>query len=345
MKREQGFGMVEALIACTLFLVLMASTLGSLNNALGVNEKTNQMTDLEQNLRAGMNFMVQDFIQAGWQIPTGGISIPSGAGAISVKRPGPPGTDYYFSPDVTISAVSPGADMGPVGQGRTTDIVNILYADNTLFPNSRRLLNQYPPTAVAANGSSVTVDNNTQISGVPGAITPGDLILFNGSHTSLQYVSRGQNQTMFFDPNDPLGLNQPGKTGSVTCLQTDGCAGTSGSYPGMTVMRVWLVSYYLDMTTDPTLPRLIRRINNRAGQVVALVLEDMQMSYDLVDGVTNPTNVKSPTAPNSNNQIRKANVLLSGRSDTKVRNTNDYLHRDLSTQISLRSLAFVNRYR
>jgi hypothetical protein len=92
------------------------------------------------------------------------------------------------------------------------------------------------------------------------------------------------------------------------------------------------------------MPRLIRRVNNRPGQVVALVLEDLQLSYDLVDGVTNPTNVKAPTAPNSNNQIRKANVFLSGRSSSKVRNTNDYLHRNLTTQISLRSLAFVNRY-
>jgi len=336
--------MVEALIACTLFLVLMAATLGSLNDALGVNEKTNQMTDLEQNLRAGMNFMVQDFIQAGWQIPTGGIGIPSGAGALSVKRPSPPTTDYNFSPDAVISAVSPGADLGPVGDGRTTDMVNILYGDNTLFPND--LLSQYTPTAVGVNGSSVTIDNRTRISGVSGAITSGDLILFIcGSHSTLQYVSRVDGQIIYFDPNDPMGLNQPGKTGSITCLQTDGCSGNSGTYPGMTVLRVWMVTYYLDMTTDSSMPRLIRRINNRNGQVVALVLEDLQLSYDLVDGVTNPTNVKSPTAPNSNNQIRKANVFLSGRSDSMVRNTGEYLHRDLTTQISLRSLAFVNRYR
>jgi type II secretory pathway pseudopilin PulG len=337
MKNEQGFGMVEALIACTLFLVLMAATLGSLNDALGVNEKTNQMTDLEQNLRAGMNFMVQDFIQAGWQIPTGGVPIPSGAGAITVKRPSPPGTDFNFSPATTISAVNPGAGMGPVGVGQTTDIVNILYGDNLIW------LNQYNLTALAADGSSVTVDARTRISGtgVDYPIVAGDLILFNnGQGNALQYVSRVTNQTMFFDPNDPLGLNQPAApSGSITGIKA------GGVFPPTTAMRVWLVTYYLDMTTNPTLPRLMRRVNDRPGQVVALVLEDLQLTYDLVDGVTNPTNVDSPTAPNSNNQIRKANVSLSGRSDVKVRNTNDYLHRTLTTQVGLRSLAFVNRYK
>jgi type II secretory pathway pseudopilin PulG len=333
MNREQGFGMVEALIAATLFIVLMAATLGSLNDALGVNERTNLMTDLEQNLRAGMNLMVQDFIQAGWGIPTGGVPIPSGAGALNVIRPGPPGTNFTFSPEVTISCVNPGADMGPVGNGRTTDIVNILYADNQLFHMAL--------TAIAANGVSVTVSAATPISGDPAitAVTEGDLILFNNPNgTALQYVSRVNNQTIFFNAGDPFGLNQPGKDGSVTSLQN------GGVFPQTTASRVWLVTYYLDMTTDPTMPRLIRRVNNRPGQVVALVLEDLQLSYDLVDGVTNPTDVKTPTAPNSNNQIRKANVFLSGRSSSTVRNTNNYLYRNLTTQISLRSLAFVNRY-
>jgi hypothetical protein len=75
------------------------------------------------------------------------------------------------------------------------------------------------------------------------------------------------------------------------------------------------------------------------------VLEDLQLAYDLVDGVTNPTNIKTPTAPNSPNQIRKVNIFLAGRSDSAMRNMDDYLQRSLSTQVSLRSLSFVDRYR
>ena len=333
MKREQGFGLLEMLISTALFVGLLGAILSCLNDAMGLNQKVTQMTDLEQNMRAGINFMVQDFIQAGWQIPTGGIPIPSGAGAVAVNRPGPPGTNYTF-PDVTLSAVNPGAGLGPVGEGRATDIVNILYADN-LLP-----LNQTPLTAIGPNGSTMTVDAGTPISGVPNAIKVGDLIAFNNSlGETVQYVTAVNGQVVSFGAGDPMNLNQPGAAeGSIMQLQS------GGAFPTTTATRIWMVTYYLDYTTNPTTPRLIRRVNNSDGQVVGLVLEDLQLSYDLVDGVTNPTNIKSPAAPNSNNQIRKANIFLSGRTDSVIRNTNSYLRHTLTTQVSLRSLAFVNRY-
>jgi len=332
MKREQGFSILEMLISTMLFLVVLAAILSSLNDALGLNEKTNQIADLEQNLRAGANFVVQDFIQAGWGIPTGGIFIPSGGGATPVIRPGPPGMNYTFG-SVTIYAVNPGAGLGPAGNGRATDIVNILYADN-LLP-----LNQTWLDSISHDGSPVMVNPGTPISGVRYAITAGDLIYFNNAlGSAIQYVTGVNGQTISFDQGDPLNLNQPNRQGSITSLRS------GGSYPPTTATRVWLVTYYLDTTTDPQTPRLIRRINNRPGQVVGLVLEDLQLSYDLVDGVTNPANVKDPVAPYSPNQIRKVNLFISGRSSAQIRNTNQFLRHSLTTQISLRSLAFVNRY-
>ena len=179
-----------------------------------------------------------------------------------------------------------------------------------------------------------------QSAGVPNAISVGDLILFSNSlGETVQEVTGVNKQVVSFAADDPLNLNQPGAAqGSIMQLQT------GGVFPPTTATRIWMVTYYLDYTTDPATPRLIRRINNNAGQVVGLVLENLQFSYDLVDGVTNPTNVKSPVAPNSNNQIRKVNIFLSGRTDSVIRNTNTYLRHSLTTQVSLRSLAFVNRY-
>jgi prepilin-type N-terminal cleavage/methylation domain-containing protein len=335
MKREQGFSLVELMIAAAISLVLLAATMGSFKDALGINEKATQMADLEQNLRAGMNIVVRDFVNAGWGIPTGGIPIPSGAGAAPVRRPGPPGTNYDFSPIETLAGVNAGANLGPLGNGRSTDIVNILYSDN-LLP-----LNQMTLDAIAANGSSMTVNPAVPITGVPNEIRTGDLIAFsNALGNTLQYVTRAEGQTVFFQTGDPLNLNQPAAPqGSITQIQN------AGVFPPTTATRVWLVTYYLDTITDPEMPRLIRRINNRSGEVVALVLEDLQLTYDLVDGVTNPTNIASPVAPNSPNQIRKVNIFLSGRSSSLIRNTEEYLRRSLTTQVSLRSLAFIDRYR
>lgn len=336
MKREQGFSITEMLISTTLFLVVLGATLGALSDSLRLNEKTNRMADLEQNLRAGANFVVQDFIQAGWQIPTGGIPIPSGAGAIAVSRPSPPQQNFTFN-DVTISAVNPGAGLGPAINGRNTDMVNILYGDNLwqIPLNSRNL------DAINGTGSLITVNPAVPITNVNYPISVGDLIYFNNAKGStIQYVTAVNNQQITLAPGDPMGLNQPNAAqGSITQLKN------GATWPPTTAMRVWMVTYYLDSTTDPQTPRLIRRINNRQGQVVGLVLEDLQLTYDLVDGLTNPTNVDNPVAPNSPNQIRKLNLFISGRSAAKMRETNQYLHHTLTTQVSLRSLAFVSRYK
>jgi hypothetical protein len=334
MREEKGFSSVEMLISAAITLSLLAGAMSSLNSSLGHNKKAALMADLEQNLRAGLNITVRDFISAGWGIPTGGIPIPSGEGSVPVHRPGPPGTDLFFNSSM-IAAVNPGADMGPTGGDQATDIVNILNADS-LLP-----LDQTPLASISSNGSSATVDAGTPITGISNPIRPGDLIAFsNALGNTMQCVTRVSGQVMYFETGDPFSLNQPGASqGSITQLKN------GAAFPPTTATRVYLTTYYLDFTTDPEMPRLIRRINFNQGEPVALILDNFQLTYDLVDGISNPANIDSPTAPNSPNQIRKANILLSGRSTSKIENTQEYLHRTLTTQVSLRSLSFVDRYR
>ncbi len=336
MKKEQGFSAAEVLIATAITLVVLAGTMGSFNNSLGLTAKATEMADLEQNLRAGMNLMVGDFISAGWSLPIGGIPIPSGTGANAVIRPGPSGRTFTFASQ-SISAVNPGAGLGPAVQGPDTDIVNILYADSTLP------LNQTPLAVVATDGSSVTVAAGTPIVNVSNPIRPGDLIALNNANGStLQFVTGVSGQTMLFASGDPAGLNQPNASeGSIAKLKNSG----TQDFPPTTATRVWLVTYYLDFDVNLDTPRLIRQVNYHQGQAVALVLEDLQLTYDLVDGTTNPTAVETPPASNGPGQIRKANILLSGRSSSEIKNTREFLRRTLTTQVSLRSLSYVDRYR
>jgi type II secretory pathway pseudopilin PulG len=331
---ESGFTLVETLIALGIMIVLLAATAGSLNEAMGLNQKTAQMTDMQQNLRAGMNLLVRDFIQTGWNIPTGGLPIPSGTGAGGVRRPGPPDMTYYFSQSDTISAVNPGGGLGPSLNGKATDIVNLLYADNTLALNSHTL------DAIANNGTSMTVNASVPISGIPNPIRAGDLIAFsNALGNTVQCVTRVSGQTVYFESGDPFNLNQPAaEQGSIMHLKS------GGTFPPTTATRVVMATFYLDTTTNPSVPRLVRRVNFRPGVVVGLVFSDLQLTYDLVDGATNPTNLDNISSPYSPNQIRKANILVSGRSNLKLKNLDDYLWRTLTTQVCLRSLTFVDRY-
>jgi hypothetical protein len=50
------------------------------------------------------------------------------------------------------------------------------------------------------------------------------------------------------------------------------------------------------------------------------------------------------TDPCSASQIRKVNIFLGMRSRIQLSETKDFVHRNLSTQVSLRNLSFVDRY-
>jgi hypothetical protein len=47
--------------------------------------------------------------------------------------------------------------------------------------------------------------------------------------------------------------------------------------------------------------------------------------------------------PCSPNQIRKVNIILSGRSSRAMKGTKQFFRNTLTTQVSLRSLSFVDR--
>src|SRR5262249_45488656 len=117
-----------------------------------------------------------------------------------------------------------------------------------------------------------------------------------------------------------------------------------GVYPPTTATRVNMISYYIDNVTDPTVPRLVRQINGGQPLAIALGAENLQFSFDFVDGVNNPANQKNVPNGNSANQIRKVNLFLSTRSSDRNPQTNDFFRNSMGTEVGLRSLSYVNRY-
>ena len=82
---ESGFTLVELMIASLVTLVVMGVAFSTFRDALALNDAVVQLGESSQNLRAGTNLLVRDLLQAGRNIPTGGVSIPSGPGA--TERP------------------------------------------------------------------------------------------------------------------------------------------------------------------------------------------------------------------------------------------------------------------
>jgi hypothetical protein len=243
--------------------------------------------------------------------------------------------DLAFPADeTTIAAVIPGQGLGPAINGVATDMVTVLMTDTTLALDAEFLTN------ISADGSTATVDPATPIDDPATGIQAGDLVMFSNSlGNALQMVTGRNGQTIAFDANDEMNLNQR-DVGQGTVIQLQSAP---GEYPDTTATRVLMISYYLD-ASDPDRPRLIRRVNFGPERVIAVGVENVQLTYDLVDGDTNPVNLPEPVLPNTPDQIRKANIFLAGRSSQEWRRTGQLVRSSLSTQVSLRNLSFRDRY-
>ena len=353
---ESGFTMLELLMSTSIALMVIGTALTAFKDGIAMNLMATQLADTTQNLRSGTNMLVSDLMQAGRGIPTGGISIPlASGGATQISRPSPPNVSYFFdnTTATTLSAVTTGAGLGPAVGGRATDIVTLLMVDSILDGFLGQPLQVDVSTApgavpkLAADGSSFSVGSNTGwIGGDPldgrAAVKPGDLILFTNPNggTALQTVTRVDTSNVYFDASDAFNLNQRSVTaGSITQI-----LGTM-----LTAQRVLMYLYYVD-TSNGNAPRLMRRLNQFPGQALAGIVDDLELSYDLVDGTINPTNIKdlpytAAGVAYSANVIRKATVHIGVRSEMMSMRQHDYVRDHLSTVVSLRNLAFVDRYR
>jgi prepilin-type N-terminal cleavage/methylation domain-containing protein len=379
---ERGFTLVELLIAMAITTVILGTTMMAMSNAIKATDSASQITGLNNGLRTAMDLMVRDVMQIGQGLPAGRVvGLASGVNSTPMQLPGPIGSDFQLdgpsfcppdpndsTPDTVceqIAAVVPGPARGPrlSEDSPPTDMITMVEADSAF--------DQVRLTAFAADGSSVNVNPAVNITdGGADDVRAGDLIMLTkGSSSSLVQVTNVAGQRLSFAVGDSLNLNQTGAAaGTLAQLRALAPADTPPVAPNTFVntiaTRIRLVTYYLDVTTDPSHPRLIRRMNNgdplnfdnSLGTVVAFDVENLQITYDLADGVTNPSNVRMDDAdldgtgrcaPRScsPNQIRKVNILLSGRSRLPMRTTGQFLHNTLVTQVSLRSLAFVDRYR
>jgi hypothetical protein len=370
-KKKTGFTMVELLVAMAVTMVVLAGAVLAFRDSTRANSNVTQRSDMSDNMRAGLNLIVQDLIQTGTGIPTGGISIPNTVNAAGcnigrpVNRPptvlnltfqGPNGGAVGCN--VMLPAIEPGNGAGGVivspdgTRSPATDIITIMYADNTLLALSQSPINgaACPNGTINATGSSITFDAACVTIGAAGIpVNPGDLLMiYNNNGNCLQTVSAVVGQTLTFNPNDFFNLNGRTTTetaGTIRQLQNLAGGVPNGTYPPTSATRIWMVTYYLDGVTDPTHPMLMRAVNFNTPQPVAETLENLQFAYNFADG-TNPAPVNQFTVPagDTENQIRSVNVYMSARSASRASDTK-YVRTNLTTQVALRSMAYFNNYK
>jgi prepilin-type N-terminal cleavage/methylation domain-containing protein len=375
MKKKSGFTLVEMIIAMAVTMIALAAAVLTFKDSTKANTNVTQSSDMSDNLRAGLNLVVQDLIQTGTGIPTGGISIPNTINAAGcnvgkpVNRPpavlgltfqGPNSTTPGCN--VILPAIEPGGDLGPTitspdgTSTPATDIITIMYADNTLAMVQKPINGATCPAGtISPTGLTITFDSSPGCVTLGGAgipVNPGDLLMIYNSNNPngiLQTVTAVSGQTLTFSPGDAFNLNGRTTTeanGTILSLQNVTAGKPNGTYPGTSCTRIWMVTYYLDNTTDPKHPRLMRAVNFNTPQPVAETLENLQFAYNFADGTSPaPVNQSSVPAGDTENQIRSVNIYMGARSTTTAAMSNQYVRTNLATQVALRSMAYFNNYK
>ena len=389
-RTQKGFTLLELLVSVAIMSVIMGGTMLAMAQAARANETALLVTSMNNSLRTGMDMIIRDLLQVGSGLPPGhAVQIP--CCTTRVNLPGPPGTTRQTAlGDTEIYAVMQGTRLGPlVNQNGTTictvESVDCVRTDTMLTLAADSTFRDVPLKARDPNGTWIDVqtkglDNiagnadDVNIATGPDRVVAGQLIMLEkGSYNLLLQVTDANPSTgrIYFANPDSLNLNMHTATsGSVAgtnglnawAPSPDTSPATGQTVLNTTATRVRMITYYID-ATDPLHPKLVRRMNNgsavsfsnSSGNVVAFDVENIQVSYDMADGKTNPAGVRFVAADYASGgpcygadcsptQIRKVTVTLTGRSKKQLTATKRFFHNTLTTQVALRGMAFVNDY-
>ena len=371
----RGFTLVEMLVALALGLIVVGAAVQLFSKSLSATWLVSQRAELQQNARASSNLLTKDISLAGAGLPTGGVALASGTGSkpiygcdyTGVCYLGPANTASITYPNQVVSGntinymygVIPGWKRGVTinAAAGATDVITVIYADTTF------LLSDYTVKFNDVNGNSVTftlpspapnpLDQAVNNTGV--GLQQGDLVLFSSSAGSGYAIAEvtaplgaggGPSYTVSFANNDPLLFNQNAAT-SNDLKQIATAAGTAGPAVGVTAIRMWAITYYVDNTTGT--PTLMRLVNARKPVPVAENVADLRFTYDTYDNngvLLNATGdggmgLATPISPN---QIRTINLAhLTVRS--QLQGQSGYQSMDMQTSVSARNMSFNDRYK
>jgi hypothetical protein len=352
---NRGFSLTELVISMGITTIVMGVTMASLADVMRGNEMVMSIAAMNTGLRGGMDLMIRDLLQAGSGLPgSHTVSIPNGAGATPINLPGPPGTAFTTPGGaLVLPAVVPWNGRGPTIGGVQTDVLTVLMADNAFLDVG----------LTAVGPSMVVVAPGPDLGNGPDRIVTGQLMMISkGSFTTLVQVTDVDvpARRLTFAGGDSLNLNQiAAEGGNLPALNAEAPIND----PAATrISRIRMITYYLDFTTDPARPRLVRRINNghptlfqnTLGTAVATDTYDLQFTYDVSNGINNPADIAMDYVgggigcggnPCDPEQIRKVNLQIMVRSPNQVQGQSTFLSNTLESQVSLRAMAFVDRFR
>ena len=340
-----GFSLLELLVATAAGLVLLSGAVVVFRQSTDLGYVLTQRAEMLQNDRVAIDLITRDLRAAGTGMPTGGIQLPQGGVAVAPVF----ACDFAGACAITLNtylnarlyALNPGDGLGAVINALATDVVTVSYRD----PSSN--LDQYPLVSITATGEQIVCDAATSppLNDPRSGLQAGDVLVLRNANgcaaATVTGVDAVSNQVSLA-AGDPLHLNQPAAAlGNVASLASPP---GSGTYPQTQAFRALIVTYYIDSTTDPGAPRLMRHVSANSAVPVAQNIENLQISYDTFDENAGAATVNLPNAGGLPNQIRKVNIQITSRARFGRLVGRGFERMGLVTSVSPRNLSFRDRY-
>lgn len=359
-NRESGFSLLEMTVAMALGTIVLGAAVQLYSQGVAATWTVSQRAELQQDFRAASNLLLKDLSLAGAGLGNGAaIALPTSAtlpvygcdqtgachlgiaNSTAATFPTQGTTPYLYG-------LIPGYNAGPTinTPPGPTDVVTVVYTDNTFFlncytatvTNATTVTFTLPSPLTCVLPSGVTTPQNVNDSRV--GLTPGDLILFSYSPQVVAEVTAISGNVVTFAANDKLKMNQAATVPNSLARTAAGTVGTGS--------RLLVITYYIDKTVSPS--RLMRQISGHSAMPVADGLVFMKFSYDLYNSATNTVATNQPdggaslSPPLLPNQITKINILHMAMDSALKGAKGGYQGLDLETSVSARDLTYNNNY-
>lgn len=284
-QNQQGFSIVEMVIASTVMLIITASVFSLVKSSLTVTTANYELTDAQQSLRTAQEFINRDLMNAGDGLksmtyipvktsfvqnylslnPIADASMPTGVtnlGILTTDNDVPAGTVVPTVPATPVVTVRPG-----------TDRQTILQIDPSHV--------SITTTAITNNGKDVTLPAGTDMT----KFTVGEIYFFTsskgGTFGAITSIDAGLKQ-LIFNNADQCGINDAGASGLINDISAAGTLPTA-------LQRMRIIQYYIDSNG-----LLMRRVFGDIGaayrdSVIAEHVVSVQFVYSLgLDSGGNP---------------------------------------------------------
>jgi len=289
-RRQDGFSLLELLIAMIIFLIVTGSIYGLMQLGTYDRNRASRRTDVLKNARVAVQLIGRDVLNAGLGYHRRGAIVPDNFNSTRLGVP----ADVDGNRDMVTSVVV-GNDIFTnnlnTNPATRTDFISFAYRD--LEFNGGNVIDLL---GVSAGATAAVPRLTSKTSTGAAACQPYDLFLVESDTSQVLIMATGVNGSNTVDaaPGDPITVNQPfngvGQAGSVL-RQCTSSADTNCTTYSATMKRVFLVSY--KVKPDGTLVRMVYGNNRGAGagaQIQELPLayniEDLQITYILDDGTT-----------------------------------------------------------